>query len=87
MANHLCVCGHAHDAHEHYRRGTDCAICGAETCPKFRRALLKPSQPPTPPARPTGQDVPSSGTAQLVTGPLAIVSDLRTFARRRLSAS
>jgi len=28
-----CKCGHAANAHEHYRRGTDCAMC---TCPKFR---------------------------------------------------
>jgi len=28
-----CTCGHAALAHEHYRRGTDCALC---TCPKFR---------------------------------------------------
>ena len=30
----VCVCGHAQDAHEHYRRGTDCALCD---CPKYRR--------------------------------------------------
>ena len=29
-----CVCGHVQDAHEHYRPGTDCALCD---CPKFRR--------------------------------------------------
>jgi hypothetical protein len=28
-----CTCGHAANAHEHYRRGTDCALC---SCPKFR---------------------------------------------------
>jgi hypothetical protein len=28
-----CTCGHELGAHEHYRRGTDCALC---TCPKFR---------------------------------------------------
>jgi hypothetical protein len=28
-----CTCGHGFNAHEHYRRGTDCALC---TCPKFR---------------------------------------------------
>ncbi len=28
-----CRCGHAANAHEHYRRGTDCAMC---SCPKFR---------------------------------------------------
>lgn len=29
-----CVCGHAQDAHEHYRPGSDCALCD---CPRFRR--------------------------------------------------
>lgn len=29
-----CVCGHAQDAHEHYRPGTDCALCD---CPRYRR--------------------------------------------------
>jgi hypothetical protein len=33
----LCVCDHARRAHEHLRKGTDCALCGAETCPRFRR--------------------------------------------------
>jgi len=28
-----CTCGHGAAAHEHYRRGTDCALC---TCSKFR---------------------------------------------------
>lgn len=30
-----CGCGHAHLAHEHYRRGTDCALC---ECEQFRLA-------------------------------------------------
>ncbi|MBF4594166.1 MULTISPECIES: hypothetical protein [Curtobacterium] len=29
-----CVCGHVQDAHEHYRPGTDCALCD---CQKFRK--------------------------------------------------
>ena len=29
-----CVCGHPREAHEHYRPGTDCALCD---CPKFRK--------------------------------------------------
>ncbi|WP_433292483.1 hypothetical protein ACQP2F_28125 [Actinoplanes sp. CA-030573] len=33
-----CVCGHGHGAHEHHRRGTECALCGPEQCPRFRRA-------------------------------------------------
>lgn len=28
-----CVCGHPRAAHEHYRSGTDCALCD---CPRFR---------------------------------------------------
>jgi hypothetical protein len=28
-----CRCGHASGAHEHYRRGSDCALC---SCPKYR---------------------------------------------------
>ena len=33
----LCVCGHAKQAHEHYRRGSDCALCH---CGRYRRPLL-----------------------------------------------
>lgn len=29
-----CVCGHVQDAHEHYRPGSDCALCD---CPRYRR--------------------------------------------------
>lgn len=31
-----CACGHAKQAHEHYRRGSDCALCG---CRRFHRPL------------------------------------------------
>lgn len=30
-------CGHDRAAHHHYRRGTDCALCG---CGRFRTGLL-----------------------------------------------
>ncbi len=30
-------CGHGRQAHTHYRRGTDCALC---TCAKYSRSLL-----------------------------------------------
>jgi hypothetical protein len=33
-----CVCGHARDAHEHYRPGTDCGACGVRDCADYRRA-------------------------------------------------
>lgn len=39
-AGQLCRCGHQRDAHSHYRKGSDCALC---PCPRFRidwRALL-----------------------------------------------
>jgi hypothetical protein len=32
-----CVCGHPRSAHEHYRPGSDCALCGPQACPRFRR--------------------------------------------------
>jgi hypothetical protein len=33
-----CRCGHARAAHEHYRRGTDCALCPGD-CPRYRPVL------------------------------------------------
>ena len=32
-----CVCRHAREAHEHWRRGTDCGICGVSGCARYRR--------------------------------------------------
>jgi len=29
----VCTCGHQRAAHEHYRKGTDCALCD---CTKYR---------------------------------------------------
>jgi hypothetical protein len=88
VQNTLCVCGHAKDAHEHYRRGTDCATCGAEVCPKFRRAILSRKQPPTPPTRPSSEgadrDQAPHRSSFTATGPLAIVSDFRAYAARNL---
>lgn len=34
VAVDLCRCGHERDAHEHYRAGTDCGVCGT-TCRAF----------------------------------------------------
>jgi hypothetical protein len=31
-----CACGHAKDAHEHYRPGSDCGACGAAECEEYR---------------------------------------------------
>lgn len=31
---HACGCGHPRAAHEHYKGGTDCALC---PCARFRR--------------------------------------------------
>ena len=33
-----CTCGHAREAHEHYRAGADCGVCGADMCAAFRPA-------------------------------------------------
>lgn len=91
VPNPLCVCGHLRDAHEHYRRGTDCATCGPELCAKYRRASLRRRTPPTPPssappAEPVERD--DAYRAPLTaTGPLAIVTELRSRARRGLSAT
>ena len=35
MSNN-CLCGHAQAAHEHFRAGSDCGVCTAEHCPRFR---------------------------------------------------
>jgi hypothetical protein len=32
-----CRCGHERRAHEHYRRGSDCAICKPGICRRYRR--------------------------------------------------
>jgi hypothetical protein len=37
-AGPLCSCGHGKQAHEHYRRGSDCALCG---CARFRRPRFR----------------------------------------------
>ncbi|WP_181779911.1 hypothetical protein [Pseudonocardia pini] len=36
-----CQCGHAHEAHEHYRAGDDCGACGAEVCSHYRPATAE----------------------------------------------
>lgn len=33
-----CRCGHQLDAHQHYRAGTDCALCPPHFCAAFHRA-------------------------------------------------
>jgi hypothetical protein len=30
-----CRCGHAVDAHEHFRPGRDCSTCGPEVCRRY----------------------------------------------------
>jgi hypothetical protein len=32
-----CVCRHAREAHEHWRRGSDCGVCGPRRCARYRR--------------------------------------------------
>jgi hypothetical protein len=43
-----CTCGHGHDAHEHYRRGSDCSLCPAGVCATFTAALPPVAVPVTP---------------------------------------
>ena len=35
QANDMCACGHAFEAHEHYRKGTECSICDVKACSAF----------------------------------------------------
>lgn len=35
----VCACGHPRQAHQHYRRGTDCAMC---SCQRYRRPVRLP---------------------------------------------
>ena len=37
----VCACGHAREAHEHYRRGTECSICDIRDCSSFTAALFR----------------------------------------------
>jgi hypothetical protein len=37
----ICRCGHERAAHEHYRAGSDCALCA--DCPRFRARLQLPA--------------------------------------------
>jgi hypothetical protein len=37
-AARACRCGHDRETHLHHRAGTDCALCGAATCPRYRPA-------------------------------------------------
>jgi hypothetical protein len=36
-AERRCRCGHPRAAHERYRKGTECALCGPAVCPRYRR--------------------------------------------------
>lgn len=38
MPQQACTCGHGREAHEHYRPGSDCALCPPGTCDRFRAA-------------------------------------------------
>jgi hypothetical protein len=32
----ICTCGHARSSHEHYRPGSDCSLCTAGACVRYR---------------------------------------------------
>ena len=33
-----CVCGHERSAHRHFRSASDCALCAADVCVRYRPA-------------------------------------------------
>ncbi|WP_345751778.1 hypothetical protein [Microbacterium rhizophilus] len=41
----MCACGHAREAHEHYRRGTECAICDVRQCDHFTAVAAEEYSP------------------------------------------
>ena len=43
-----CACGHATEAHEHYRRGSDCALC---ECARYKAVPAKPRDEASEPRR------------------------------------
>jgi hypothetical protein len=45
-----CVCGHARAAHEHYRKGSDCGVCGADRCARYAHSSLSADRPAAKPA-------------------------------------
>ena len=65
-ANDICSCGHPREGHHHYRRGTDCGICGSEICPSFSRTHVPSVRAqPDPFDELTGvPDVPSDDSAE-----------------------
>ncbi len=36
----VCECGHGRDAHEHYRKGTECSLCDIRACAEFRAVVV-----------------------------------------------
>lgn len=66
MAGDICQCGHAFRAHEHYRRGTDCALCPRGTCTNYRAARDEPTRDESDVVKPRSvDDTPSQASASL----------------------
>lgn len=42
----LCRCGHEAGAHEHFRSGEDCGVCGPRYCRSFRMRTGRHARPP-----------------------------------------
>jgi hypothetical protein len=38
VAGTACRCGHDAEAHEHFRAGSDCGLCGRQGCGRFAAA-------------------------------------------------
>lgn len=45
QASDMCACGHAREAHEHYRRGSECAICDVRVCSAFTGVAVEQYSP------------------------------------------
>ncbi|MET0296748.1 MAG: hypothetical protein ABW024_05055 [Microbacterium sp.] len=40
LSTDMCACGHTREAHEHYRKGTECSICDIRQCSSFSMATV-----------------------------------------------
>jgi hypothetical protein len=45
----VCACGHIREAHQHFRRGSDCGVCGRVGCRRFRRQATAQAATPIEP--------------------------------------
>jgi hypothetical protein len=73
----LCTCGHQFQAHQHYQRGTGCAIC---SCPRWRRVRRARRAHQAPDVKTSAED--DAGWAEVRTMLAGYVRDLGEVHRR-----